>query len=123
MDVLIVDNDVDNAAFITRLLKLKFPSLSVSAASTSDIELERVHADSPILALMELHTPGIGGLELARRLQDRYGSGVRIVIITDENSNLIPKEAIDGVLSRPFSLDALYHLVNTFHRKSVECDA
>ncbi len=117
MDVLVVDSDGDNAEFIRRLLKIWFPSLSVSVAITSDDALERVHVDAPSIVLTNFHMSGVDGLEFARRLQSRFGSSVKVVIITEENSDLIPKELVDGILTRPFSIDRLYRLVNTLHRR------
>ncbi len=116
VDILVISEDVDNAEFIKRLLKLWFPSVSISVAITSDNSLEGVSINTPSLVLTEKHMSGANGLEIARRLQGRFGSNVKVVIITNENSNLIPNGIADGVLQRPFSIDCLYHLVNVLKR-------
>jgi CheY-like chemotaxis protein len=118
VDVLVVDEDVDSAMFVVHMLSLRLCTLSVIAARTSDDALQLAERDPPSLVLVSLRMPGINGLELARRLKARIGSNVKVVIMTRENANRIPHNNVDGVLLKPFSLDALCQLVKSI----LNCD-
>jgi CheY-like chemotaxis protein len=114
VDILIVDDDVDCVLFLSRVLKARYPLLSVGAARTGDGALEITKNDEPSLVLTDLRMPGISGLELSQQLKTRPGSNVKVVLMTSENVTLVPLEHVDGILSKPFSLEALYKQIDCY---------
>ncbi len=112
VDILIVDDDVDCVLFLSRVLKARYPSFSVVAVRTGGEALEIAKNDEPSLVLTDLRMPGISGLELSEQLKTRPGSSVKVVLMTSENVTLIPLGHVDRILSKPFSLEALYKLVD-----------
>jgi CheY-like chemotaxis protein len=83
-------------------------------ANTSEhaLELFREHADAIGHVLVDLHMPGIDGLELARELR-AIRPHVRIAVMTGDEPATSGKIAasglVDGVLVKPFALDDLNH--------------
>ncbi len=96
------------------MLKARYPVLSIKSARSGLEALEIAINGDPTLVLSTVRIPGINGLDLSRRLKERLGSKVKVVLMTNENVNLLPQENVDGVLPRPFALDALYKQINCF---------
>ena len=83
-------------------------------ANTSEhaLELFREHADAIGYVLVDMHMPGISGLELAQALR-AIQPHVHISVMTGDEAAtsgaLCPRGLVDGVLVKPFTLDDLDH--------------
>ncbi|MEX2681341.1 MAG: response regulator [Candidatus Sigynarchaeota archaeon] len=115
-DLLIVDDDVDCLEFLSRVLRARFPSLSIDTARDGTSALQKIENAEPSLVLTDLQMPGIDGLELSARLKARPGSSVKVVLMTSKNANLISLGHVDKILYKPFSLEALYKQVARYSK-------
>jgi DNA-binding response OmpR family regulator len=110
--ILIVDDEPNiRLAFRTALATVGF---AVDEAENGAVALERLERSSIGLVLLDLHMPGLDGMEVLRRLRDK-GNGVPVVIVTAHGS--IPDAvaamklgAID-FLSQPLTPNALRRVV------------
>jgi DNA-binding NtrC family response regulator len=92
--VLVVDDD----PAARRLLDIRLRGLDCSILSAGDGQeaLDVIERESPALVLLDLQMPGMGGMELLRRLR-RDGNDVPVIVITAHGSIETAVEAIkDG---------------------------
>lgn len=68
MSVLIVDDEPEVGTVLERSLTWSLPRLSVEAVESGDAALERITRHPPDLVLIDLHMPGMNGVELAMAL-------------------------------------------------------
>ncbi len=90
--VLTVD---DHAPFleVARELVLTTPGFEpVGQASTAEEGLAAVEAQDPDLVLVDIHMPGMGGIEMAQRLKGG-GNGPVVVLITAQDLAQLPAAA------------------------------
>ena len=86
--VLVVDDDPVIAKFLAHLLARD--GCRVAVARTGDDALARVAANPPDLVLLDLRMPGMGGLEVCRRLKaDPATRLIPVLVLTGED----PSEA------------------------------
>jgi signal transduction histidine kinase/DNA-binding response OmpR family regulator len=101
--ILIVDDQTDSLKLAAELLnRVGFQTRS---ATSGEAALEVCAACEPDLVLMDLHMPGIGGVEAIRRLRDS-GSATVIVAFTATGSDDVKATArragADEVLLKPY---------------------
>src|SRR5688500_5514513 len=77
--VLVVEDDRAIAKFLARLLAQD--GHQVAVAHTGDEALARVAAHPPDLVLLDLGLPGMGGLEVCRRVKANPGTRLTPVLI------------------------------------------
>jgi DNA-binding NtrC family response regulator len=89
--VLVVDDD----PAARRLLDIRLRGLGCSVLSAGDGEeaLDVIERESPALVLLDLQMPGMGGMEVLRRLR-KDGNDVPAIVITAHGSIEIAVEAI-----------------------------
>ncbi len=79
--ILIADDDAANRLLLTTLLR--HAGHSVIEAADGDAALERVKAERPELALVDLSMPGLSGSEVIRRIRsDPTNDGVAFALYT-----------------------------------------
>jgi len=61
-------------------------------ASSGEEAIELVSAIRPDLVLIDVHMPGIGGIELARRI----AAGTRAILVSSSKPEELPKEAMSS---------------------------
>ena len=73
--ILLIEDDPTESVLATRALKKSLPHLRITLLRNGKEFLDYLEASSPetdvALALMDLHMPGMGGLELLDTLADR----------------------------------------------------
>ena len=83
--------------YISRLPEVE----SCSAASTAEEALKEMDAGAPDLILVDLSLPGMSGIELVKKLRDRYPS-LRCAILSGHRSRTYAGQALaagaDGYL-------------------------
>ena len=67
--ILVVDDDEDLRETVTRLLRIH--GYDVDDAETGNIALERLEASDPDLVLMDIHMPGLTGIEVLEAMRAR----------------------------------------------------
>ena len=87
----------------------------VLVASDGAQALALVHADRPDLIFTDLMMPVIDGVELCRRLRaDERTRQVPIVVMTAAGRSQSEVAPADAYLAKPFDLDALLALVESY---------
>ena len=79
-DVLIVEDNADQARTLCVFLSLKGHRLHVAANGAAALEAAR--RMRPDVVLLDLGLPGLDGIEVARRLREEHGASMRIIAIT-----------------------------------------
>ena len=117
--VFVVDDEEPMRNALRRLLSSS--GFSVHTFSNADSFLESHHRDGPSCVLLDLHMPGMNGLQLQEELQVR-GISIPIIFLTGAGSvaqavSAMHAGAVD-FLEKPFSNDALVERV----RKALQAD-
>lgn len=78
---LIVEDNASFSEILRCILASRFPGLSLAEARSGEDAWEEFRIFRPDLVFMDIHLPGVNGLELARQMKTS-NAGVRIVVLT-----------------------------------------
>jgi CheY-like chemotaxis protein len=78
--VLLVEDNADQSRSMALLLGLM--GHEVSCATTGYAALDSARGTQPSLVILDLGLPGLDGFEVARRLREEHGTGLRIIALT-----------------------------------------
>lgn len=117
--VLVVDDDVDMARFLGRLLTQE--GMRVETALSGETGLASIAESPPDLVLLDVMMPGANGFDVCRRLKsDELTALIPVVLVTsleDSESRVRGIEAgADDFLSKPVKREELIARVNTLRR-------
>lgn len=117
--VLVVDDDIDMAVFLARLLTQE--GMRVETARDGESALASVSASPPDLVLLDVMMPGTNGFDVCRRLKgDELTAMIPVVLVTsldDSESRVRGIEAgADDFLSKPVKREELIARVKTLRR-------
>ena len=108
----LVDDEASVRKALGRLLRLA--GYEVLAFASGEALLDSLSARVPDCVLLDVHMPGLTGLQVQARLQ-AVGLDVPVVFITASDDAEVERSAIDGgglcVLHKPFSNDRLLEAV------------
>ncbi len=113
--ILVADDDAANRLLLTTLLR--HAGHSVIEAADGNAALERVRAERPALALLDLSMPGLSGGEVIRRIRaDPTNDGVAFALYTATPSNEAIKDfmqiyGVRGAIPKPCEPETLLRLV------------
>jgi CheY-like chemotaxis protein len=115
--ILVVD-DNDAGVLLTRSV-LEFEGFRVDSASSSEEVLERLHARTPDLILMDVQLPGQNGLSLTRQLKaDPATAAIPIVALTAHAMAQDREQALlagcSGYISKPINTRTLSDQLQEF---------
>ena len=97
--ILVVDDDGDFRALISAVLG--HCGYAVAEASTGEEALEFAASAPPMLAVLDVHLPGISGYELADRMRESgCNTGVRYVALTGFGQQLDKERSASASLLR-----------------------
>ena len=92
LNTIILDDNPAFREFLRGLLS-RFDFIRVSAETESaEKALEAVEKDTPQLMIVDIRLPGMGGLELAEVLKDRF-PGIKVILITLHDNDRYRLEA------------------------------
>jgi len=108
--ILIVDDQVENRDWLMKLLSSI--GFSVRDADNGEEAIRNWEEWSPRLILMDVHMPGMDGLEATRRIKaDPRGKDTAIVVLTasamEEDRRSISQSGADGFQAKPCPEDEL----------------
>jgi len=117
MKILVVEDDAQMSSLLQR--SLVYEGYHVEAVPTGEEALERTRPLPPDLVILDLMLPGIGGLEVCRRL--RAFSDMPVLMLTARRT-LTDKVAgfesgADDYLAKPFALAELLARVKALLRR------
>ena len=112
---MVVDDVAENRQVLAEMLKML--GCDVDVASGGFEAIERMTADPPDVAIIDILMPSLGGLETARRIRERFESdGVRLVAASASAMSHERREYLDSgfhaFLPKPIRLDALHELLH-----------
>ncbi|MBA3582062.1 MAG: response regulator [Gammaproteobacteria bacterium] len=112
--LLVVDDHDLVRAGVVRLLS-DVPEIEViGQCSSGEDALKACQEKFPDVVLMDLHMPGMGGMEAAKRIIDRYKK-TRVIILTAESETPISKHTIKfgvaGYLTKGCDLDEMIRAI------------
>ncbi len=80
-NILVVDDEVDFANGLVRLIAADFPDLTVAAAHSGAEALQRMEASAPDLLLLDLNMPGMHGLDVMHQALEKHPN-LSVVVLT-----------------------------------------
>ncbi len=118
--VMLVD---DEEAFVTTLSdRIQRRDFSSSVAFTGEQALQIVDDQVPDVMILDLKMPGIGGMEVLRRVKKAYPR-VKVIILTGHGSEQDKKEALSlgafCYLQKPVKIDELARQIINAHNSVV----
>ncbi|MFO1191755.1 MAG: PAS domain S-box protein [Rhodoferax sp.] len=113
--VLYIEDNVVNATIMEHLLG-QLDAVDYQLAETAEAGLERIRAELPALVLMDIHLPGMSGLDAVRLLRaDPRTATLPVYAVSaaamaeDVQAGL--RAGFDGYLTKPFNVDQLLQVV------------
>jgi len=92
-DVLVVDDIVDVADSFAELLTLFGHDVQVAYSAAE--ALNEIDLHMPDVVLSDINMPVVGGLQLAQRIRQRWGTGIRLLAHT-----AFPRASVAAVLTQ-----------------------
>ena len=77
--VLLVDDELEFTAALAERLALR--GMDARTAASGEEALGVLEADPPHIVVSDVMMPGLGGIELLKRIQERH-PGVRVILLT-----------------------------------------
>jgi DNA-binding response OmpR family regulator len=110
-DVLVVDDDPDMVELM--LIVLEQAGYRARSARNGREALSAAAERTPTLVLLDMVMPVMNGWECAHELRARYGSKLKIVVVTAAEHPRARAEEVgaDDVLPKPFDMSSLLRLV------------
>ena len=122
MKILVVDDERDvQVLFEQRFRKeIKNGDLELAFAFSGEeaLEFKKIHEHEAVLILSDINMPGMSGLELLRRIKEKYEKPPPIVMMItaygdDENYDYAMKLGADDFLTKPLDFVALKEKLKT----------
>src|SRR5215213_3193141 len=92
--VLIVEDNIDQAETLKMFLSMKGHQLQVASTGPAAIELAR--RQRPDVVLLDLGLPGFDGFEVARRLRQEHGQTMRIIAVSAYATESDRRESLEA---------------------------
>lgn len=112
--VLVVEDNLQNRKLARDLLQVH--GYRVVEAETAEDGLKRVAADAPDLVVMDIHLPGMSGIDAVRRLRaDAALARVPVIAFTasvmPQDRSQVMAAGFDGFVSKPIDLKSFLDAV------------
>ena len=116
-DLLVVDDDPKITSLLRRALSTE--GYEVRTANNGSDGLARVRERQPDLVVLDLLMPGMGGLEVCRRLREESDLPILILTAKDETEDRVQglDSGADDYLVKPFALEELLARVRALLRR------
>ena len=116
--ILVVDDEQQISRVLRRALSSK--GYEVQVASDGEEGLSVFHSWNPEIVITDLAMPGMGGLELCRRI--RKSSNVPILVLSVKGEERTKVEALnvgaDDYVTKPFGMEELFARIRVALRRS-----
>src|SRR5689334_9157247 len=115
-DILVVDDDTEVVDFV--IAALQESGYMSCAAYDGESALLAIQTARPALVLLDLHLPGLSGLDVHAQLRRYNLAHVPIVLMTGDvaAATQFPRTTFPEYLLKPFALDSLLDCVARYVR-------
>jgi two-component system alkaline phosphatase synthesis response regulator PhoP len=116
--ILVVEDEASIASFVS--LYLKNAGYAVKTAGTGAEAMQHVTADVPALIVLDLMLPDVDGIELCRRVRQRWDVPILMLTARDEDIDKIIglEVGADDYLTKPFNPRELVARVKSILRRA-----
>ena len=113
--ILIVEDNDKNLKLVRDVLQVKGHTTLESGTAEEGIELARAH--KPDLVLMDIHLPGMNGIEALKVLRaDASTASIPVIAVTasvmQQDRKLITEAGFDAYVGKPINLKEFLEAVN-----------
>ena len=119
LSILLVDDEVEFASTLAERLSLR--GYTTAYVTDGESALTRLAAQSSDLVLLDVMLPGLHGIEVLRRIRERF-SAVAVILLTGQAGT---KDGIEGMkqgalgyLSKPVDLNELLDLIGSLNSEA-----
>jgi two-component system chemotaxis response regulator CheY len=116
--VLVVDDSRVSRLMARQYILSKCPDWQVIEASTGEEALEKAKSLAPVLILIDVNMPGMGGLAAAEQLRAAC-PGAHVSLVTANVQNATRNRAAElgiGFMEKPITEARIHHLVGALGR-------
>lgn len=106
--VLLVDDEEEFVSTLAERLQMR--GIQASTASDGKVALRLIEADPPEVVLLDVMMPGMGGMEVLKRIRESYPK-TQVILLTGHGST---RDGIEGMrlgafdcLMKPLNIDEL----------------
>jgi len=119
--ILVVDDDAGFRALVASILQEA--GYRTVEATSGEEALEAAGEEEPSAVVLDIHLPGLSGHEVCRKLRDRAGGGLPILLVSGERTESFDRVGGllvggDDYLVKPFSPDELLARIRSLIRRS-----
>jgi DNA-binding NarL/FixJ family response regulator len=119
--VFVIDGDRLSLRLLCGLLERD--GFQTRVASTGDDAFELMRQERPMLVILDVHIPGTSGYAIQRRLRERFGERLPIILISGERTEPLDRVAglmlgADDYIVKPFDPDELVARIHALCRRA-----
>ena len=119
MKAIVVDDEVHSARYLIDKLKQVWPELSIAGTAVNGRQaLALVRDVEPDIVFLDIHMPGLSGLEVAKRLPNH--SQVVFVTAFDQHAVQAFEQNAADYLLKPVTIERLAQTVERLQRNAVD---
>jgi two-component system, OmpR family, KDP operon response regulator KdpE len=120
--VLVIDDEEQIRRALSSVLKVR--NYTVDLAASGEEGLEQAATHTPDAVILDLSMPGIGGLEVCKRLREWYHGPILVLSVrnADEDKIAALDLGADDYLTKPFSTGELLARVRALLRRTQGAD-
>ena len=104
--ILVVDDEIEICNLLSKFLCKK--NYEVSIACSGQEALTKIESFGPQIVLLDIRMPGMGGMEVLRRIK-KMDRDIDVIMITGINEEEVGREAIRSgafdFITKPFNLN------------------
>lgn len=106
--ILVVDDEIKACELVRRFLETK--GYGVITSNSGEDALEKVKNEKPDVILLDIRMPGIGGIEILKRIRE-FDKDVGVIMVTAVKEEETGKEALklgaDEYITKPIDFNYL----------------
>ena len=117
--ILIIEDEVPIQQFLSMALSRDGYEVAVAPDGAAALDLI-AQRDEPGMILLDIWMPNMDGNEFLRTYRSTYSPNSPIVVMTADPISFTNEEelaAIDGILIKPFSLDAMFEVIERYMQR------